>query len=392
MEQVVMDQYGYYQIGDYKTYSGYEIMDRYYENPQPYVWKYNDEFFSQYDWTQEPTESLDELYGARAKELREKYDYIVLYYSGGYDSVNMLRAFVDNGIYPDEICYFYSRHDTESHQYHERINFTEKKLKAIEQQYPNIKIRKLDYADIVCNWPNTIADQNLNTDPIYLQGPRLNVSRLALDVMYEYIDDWKQLLKDKKTLCTLHGVDIVRLRYNFKTKQLIHNFTDLDVLGHLTPVRQMTNKKDRDTLEFFYWAPTELCAKMMIKQGHLAKRFFIELTKGYWSRLPTISGIGYVNMPAREFAFQLHTYEPFRRLVYPKIFDSDEKFYNEKISVAFWGNRDQWFFNSDLPGSKEHWSMYLSLFNDDKRHWQDFFIKNDMSNGPKKINSKDYII
>ena len=47
-----MDRYGYYQIGDFKTYSVYQMMDYHHKNPQPYKWIYNDDFFSQYDWTQ----------------------------------------------------------------------------------------------------------------------------------------------------------------------------------------------------------------------------------------------------------------------------------------------------------------------------------------------------
>ena len=395
-EHSFMDQYGYYQIGDLKTYSVYEVMDYYHKDPQPYTWMYNDEFFSQYDWTQEPTESLDELYAQRAKELREQYDYIVLYYSGGYDSTNMLRAFLDNGIYPDEICYFYSRHDTDSHQYYERINFTEKKLERLKQQYPKLKIRKLDYADIVCNWPNTIADQNLNMDPIYLQGPRLNVSRLALDVMYEYIDDWKQLLKDNKTLCTLHGVDHVQLRCaydpNTKAISMFHNFNDLSVIGHLTPVRQMTNKPNRDTLEFFYWAPTNTCAKILIKQCQLAKNYFTKLTNGKWETLLMRSDLGRFDRGRVEFHFKCNSYTPFKQLLYPNIFKDGETFFNEKAPIGFWGERDTWFFNTDLPGSKEHWAMYQSLYKEDKEHWKPFFIDNDFFKGPRPILSREYIL
>jgi hypothetical protein len=400
-EHSFMDQYGYYQIGDLKTYSVYEVMDYYHKDPQPYTWVYNDKFFSQYDWTQEPTESLDELYAQRAKELREQYDYIVLYYSGGYDSTNMLRAFLDNGIYPDEICYFYSRHDTDSHQYYERINFTEKKLERLKQQYPKLKIRKLDYADIVCNWPNTIADQNLNMDPIYLQGGRLNVSRLALDVMYEYIDDWKQLLKDNRTLCTLHGVDHVQLRCaydpNTKAISMFHNFNDLSVIGHLTPVRQMTNKPNRDTLEFFYWAPTNTCAKILIKQGQLTKQYFTKLTNGklyrlFSSKYNDIVIKNYRNRKIGEAWLHLNTDHAFKQIIYPNIFKDGETFYNEKTDIAFWGNRDTWFFNTDLPGSKEHWAMYQSLYKEDKQHWKPFFNDQDMHQGPMKITSKDYTL
>ena len=61
-------------------------------------WDYfNDVFFSA-DWTTEPEISLDELYRIRAQQLRDKYDYIVIFCSGGADSTNVLYSFLKNGI------------------------------------------------------------------------------------------------------------------------------------------------------------------------------------------------------------------------------------------------------------------------------------------------------
>ena len=68
------DRYGYYRIGDIKTYSRYELMDLYKVSPQAWNWHYNDEFFNSYDWAIEPKESIDELYRKRAEQLRKDYD------------------------------------------------------------------------------------------------------------------------------------------------------------------------------------------------------------------------------------------------------------------------------------------------------------------------------
>jgi len=396
MNQPNIDQYGYYQFGNFKTYSIYQLMDYYQKNPHPYKpiqWIYNDKFFSQFDWSKEPTATLDQLYKKRAEELREQYDYIVIYYSGGFDSTNMLRAFLDNGIYPDEICVFFSRYDTTGHQYHELKDFTWKKLAQIEQQYPQIKIRRFDYGDIICNWPKIIRDLNLNLEPIYLFGPRLSVNRLALDVMYEYIDDWQKVLKKEKTLCTLHGVDSVMPRHVYKENMWIHNFFDSYAQGHMTPIRQILHKNNRDTLEFFYWAPTETCAKILIKQAHLAKKFFIEKVNGVVEKLYGMKEFTILNKKQPgQISFRVWDYEPFKKLIYPKIFINDEKYYNKKEISTFWGNRDLWYYDSDLPGSEEHRMMYKSLFNDEKKHWKNWFQDENIFNGPIKIKSKDYKI
>jgi hypothetical protein len=430
-----MDRYGYYQIGDYKTYSLHEMMDRYKEDPQSYSWHYNDDFFSQYDWKQEPTESIDDLYKQRAIELREQYDYLVLGYSGGIDSANMLYAFLDNGIYPDEICRIDSKYDTVSHRYLEGKWKTWKQLDDLEKRYPQIKIRRFDNSDLVLNWPKIIEDANkqldLNWDPIYYWGPRTSIHRLTNDVMYKHISDWQQLLKDKKTIGYVEGVDHVTLRCNFNTypNSLIHNFTDIDVLGRMTPMRQMLNEKERDVLEFFYMGPTETCAKILIKQCHITKNFFKKTLNS-----SSIERIGFLNTPLLEGgptvtatdlfyidndSIPYRTYRTeliqlfskkddkknkikllfkrvgestlyFKKLIFPNIFLKNEPYYLMKDSDLL-GNVDQWYYNSEYPNSKKHWEdIHLYLYREDKKHWWQFFYK-DKKEIYKKNKSKDYV-
>lgn len=51
-----------------------------------------------FDWSQEPSQSLDELYKNKATQLRDQYDYLILMYSGGSDSHQVFRTFLDNNI------------------------------------------------------------------------------------------------------------------------------------------------------------------------------------------------------------------------------------------------------------------------------------------------------
>lgn len=55
------------------------------------------------DWTQEPKESIKELCKQHAQLIRDSYDYVILYFSGGSDSTTILNAFLDNNIPIDEI-------------------------------------------------------------------------------------------------------------------------------------------------------------------------------------------------------------------------------------------------------------------------------------------------
>ena len=71
-------------------------------------WDFNESVFSSYDWTVEPNESIADLYRQRAQQLRDKYDYIVLMFSGGADSTTVLRSFLDNDIKLDEAVSYMS--------------------------------------------------------------------------------------------------------------------------------------------------------------------------------------------------------------------------------------------------------------------------------------------
>jgi hypothetical protein len=56
------------------------------------------------DWSVEPEGSLADLYARRAGVLRDRFDYLILLYSGGSDSHQMLMAFLNARIHLDEVC------------------------------------------------------------------------------------------------------------------------------------------------------------------------------------------------------------------------------------------------------------------------------------------------
>lgn len=99
-------KYGYYEIEDFKTLSKFEAWQysRDFNLPiESIKFNFNNDLFSTIDWSIEPSESIEELYARRARQLREKYDYLVLVYSGGIDSHMALQSFLNNGIKIDEI-------------------------------------------------------------------------------------------------------------------------------------------------------------------------------------------------------------------------------------------------------------------------------------------------
>lgn len=64
---------------------------------------YYDHIYENLDWSIAPTESLDYYYKEQAQRIRDNYDYVILAYSGGYDSTNILETFYFNNIKLDKI-------------------------------------------------------------------------------------------------------------------------------------------------------------------------------------------------------------------------------------------------------------------------------------------------
>ena len=88
------DRLGCYRVGDLKFYSKLEAIEMHTRTGIHPHWDFNEAVFSSYDWTVEPEENILELYRQRAQQLRDKYDYIILIYSGGADSETILQSFI----------------------------------------------------------------------------------------------------------------------------------------------------------------------------------------------------------------------------------------------------------------------------------------------------------
>ena len=101
----LIDNYpqGYWKVRDKKFINKAEALRFASKVVRPVEYIYFDHVWKNFDRSLLGKYSLDELYKQRALQLREKYDYLILYFSGGADSYNVLRSFIDNGIKIDEV-------------------------------------------------------------------------------------------------------------------------------------------------------------------------------------------------------------------------------------------------------------------------------------------------
>jgi hypothetical protein len=107
-QKTTLDRLGYWVVDSEKIFINKVQACVYANQHHTRDIKYHIGNFDNVDWTHEPAQTLESLYKARAEQLREKYKYLVLAFSGGADSIFMLNAFVKNNIYPDQVVSFSS--------------------------------------------------------------------------------------------------------------------------------------------------------------------------------------------------------------------------------------------------------------------------------------------
>lgn len=100
---MIKNDVGFYQVGDKKFSNKFSAVLEAQQSNMPVTWNFFDESFSSIDWTVEPTLGLDQYYRIRAEQIRNSYDYVIVFCSGGADSTNVIRSFIDNGIKVDEV-------------------------------------------------------------------------------------------------------------------------------------------------------------------------------------------------------------------------------------------------------------------------------------------------
>ena len=98
--------YGFYEYAGGVYYDKSSALDAALVNQDynPHIrFNFNDHVFSKIDWETEPDISITDLYKMRAQQLRDEYDYLILMYTGGSDSREVLYSFLNNGVFLDEV-------------------------------------------------------------------------------------------------------------------------------------------------------------------------------------------------------------------------------------------------------------------------------------------------
>lgn len=340
---------------------------------KPLEWVFPfDKVFSNYPWHTEPEQSLDELYDKRAKQLRSKYDYIILGYSGGADSHNMLMSFYRQNLFVDEI---YTSHlnkatenintnsiDASNINAEHNLNTTQK-LQWISTHMPLTKITCVDMSDHSLNF---YKDESW----VIESNEFVNVFATKFDIFT--VKDIKLNLDKGKKVAYILGLD--KPRTFIKNGYFYTSFNDIAFNGS-SP--EYYNKEYSNLcMEYFYWS--DECAELLAKQAHIVKRY-VEATPGkkyFWD-----TDLGYNPSVYKIF------HEPWLRHV---IYTTWDNGFQVKKSVGGWPNEfDAWWFRNADDKQKTVFNKGIEYLLDNAK---DFIIKDENFVKGFKIFSKNYII
>jgi hypothetical protein len=305
-------------------------------------WDYHEHAFDQAQWQQEPPVAIKDLYRERALQLRENYDHLVLFYSGGADSHTILNTFVTNNIHLDEI-FLYGAFKAEEKinqklgwsrnpgYFTREVAYIAKPMLERLQNTHKFKITVWDWTD------RTIEALN-NPDWFWDVGTRFAPDAVPRQYLHEAFRHNDRFEGKGKKVAFIFGVDKPRL---FRDDTSVY-FAFIDTMlttavGNNSDIHGRYWEND----EYFYWTPN--LPAIPIKQAHLIYNYLKQ-----HNRLHELTHVN--NKNQFHMADYYHMIHP---IIYPDWNNSTWQIKKSTNSVT--DEFGQWFFDLAPDHSKKQW-------------------------------------
>ena len=297
-------------------------------------WHFNNEIFSKHNWSIEPELSLDALYNLRSKQIREKYDYVVLSYSGGADSHNILMSFIRQGLHIDEIVV--NNMEKANKQFTDlNVNNTDPtntpaefrlqtvpRLKEIAVLIPRTKITVCDLSDHLFDYMNSAKDAS------WVLGRKEGLNA-ANTTRYNYlaITEIRKQFDKNKSMVIIVGVD--KPRCFIRNGDFYIRFADR--AANIVPIPNHLNEYTNSTVELYYWSPDSI--DILTKQAHVVRR---------WLKFkPEMQKLFDSEVMADPKIFRIYHEQLLKNIVYTTW---NENWFQTDKAVKDWTSEfDQWF-------------------------------------------------
>jgi hypothetical protein len=232
-------------------------------------WYFFDDKFSKVNWLAEPLLSLDTLYKMRAQQIRDAYDYVIVFCSGGADSTNVVKSFLENNIHVDEVIAMAPLSGLSNFEFNDKDVSTENTISEtkyaqlplmheIATKYPKVKTTIIDSFKTMIN---PVTDEWV----LDCQGDFINSwthSHSRLDEFNRLTD----MAENGKRIAVVNGIDKPVLTM-FPNGDMYTLMSDIPVNIPKRPFRKEYPNVDRI---LFYWSPD--LPEMLVKQAHVIAR------------------------------------------------------------------------------------------------------------------------
>lgn len=324
---------GYYTVGQQTFFSKIDACLLASRLNTHVKWHFSDAVWQAQDWTHEPEIDIMELYRQRARQIRERYDYVIINYSGGCDSQIMVDAFLSAGCHIDEIRTVWNRSHTakvdRSGLVTDPANIeaefeltTRPGLDRILLASPNTKIT---YTDVS---PHTVASFNTldGAEWLKITTEHLNPQYVT---RYDATRDLAQLnqLDSGHRTAILYGAD--KPKVCIKDGRYCTYFVDTVANNG----KRLWSRSEYDNIDmvYFYWTPD--LPDIVIKQSHMIRRWF----ENHVALKPLLV------WPNHDYS-RRNAYEMIiRTVIYPN-WDLNT-FQCVKPTSTVWCDWDNWFFS-----------------------------------------------
>lgn len=266
--QLYRDRLGYYTVGNIRIADATQALLLGTKHDKDPIWHYCDNVFSSIDWTKPIEMSLDALYLMRLQQLRNEYDHLVLYFSGGADSLNILLTAINNNIQIDDIVMYYpfplknkfNNLDMSGDNNFSEIEYAAKPiLEKYKNQLANTTIRYLDIAS--ANFKLLSYDNWIEQAPNHGMTVSNRTAAIATDPKLH------ELAMKGKHVGLIFGIDKPRIIYDGTG----YYFSFMDVTLHPfgTPYHSDAKQLLREFVHYepFYWTP--FLPELVVKQAQV---------------------------------------------------------------------------------------------------------------------------
>lgn len=306
-------------------------------------WDYHENVYDQQPWTVEPPINIEELYKQRALQLREEYDHLVLFYSGGADSHTVLQSFIKNNIKIDEVfCFGAFKAEDRVNQklgwdrnpgyYTREVSSIVKPTLEKLQKIHKFKITFWDWTDHILDTLSTKEDWFVDV------GTRFAPDAIARRQLHEAFRHNDRFEGRGKKVAFIYGVDKPRLFRD--DKQVYVAFIDTLLttgVGNTADIHHRSWEND----EYFYWTPN--LPQIVIKQAHMIYN--------HLKKTNSISTLAHKDLSA-----PMHLTE-YYQMIHPIIYPSwnTNTWQIKKPTGTVIDEFSQWFFDLAPAESQQRW-------------------------------------